>query len=150
MKKRYLALMVMVCFFCAPSTLAVTHQDEATTHEIMEGMTLLGLAAMKGDWCMAEDLIKKGASVNLSYQKGFRPIDYAIKNGHYETVELLIRFNAAVNEANSNGQTPLQLAERGKKHRIRQLLLENGALQDGANRRLRQSSLGRITTAWVD
>jgi len=51
-------------------------------------------------FAIAQILIDKGADVNINFEDGFSPLDYAIENGHPETAILLIDKGAG-----SNGKT---------------------------------------------
>ena len=48
-------------------------------------------AAKKGDTKRVDELIEKGADVNVEDGTGWTPLMYASAQGHTETVELLIR-----------------------------------------------------------
>ncbi|MBP5468029.1 MAG: ankyrin repeat domain-containing protein, partial [Candidatus Riflebacteria bacterium] len=66
-------------------------------YKIEEGLTLLHLAAKRGNLPLAKKVLEAGVSVNKKTKEGITPIDYAIKNNQLEMVKFLIENKAEVN-----------------------------------------------------
>lgn len=66
-------------------------------YKIEEGLTLLHLAAKRGNLTLAKKVLEAGVSVNKKTKEGITPIDYAIKNNQLEMVKFLIENKAEVN-----------------------------------------------------
>lgn len=91
------------------------------------GHTALMQAAKSGDIELVRDLLRRGASVEMTSQKGKTALHYAAANGHVEIVKLLIEAGSDVNLRDNEWHTPLMLAAiYGCNHTV-QALLANGA-----------------------
>lgn len=91
------------------------------------GHTALMQAAKTGDIETVRDLLRRGASIQMTSEKGKSALHYAAANGHVEIVKLLIDAGADVNLRDNEWHTPLMLAAiYGCNHTI-QTLLQNGA-----------------------
>ena len=92
------------------------------------GPTSLYLAAQKNIPGIVEQLLKRGADVNLATNDGSTPLCCAVDRGHVEVVRLLLRAPAIeINLAIKDGSTPLILASKWGYKEIIRLLLRKGA-----------------------
>lgn len=83
--------------------------------------------AYNGKLAEVENLVAKGANVNLQDQKKRTPLIFAATNGHTSVVKFLIESGADVNAKDSGGQTALLYACKRSFNEIAAFLLENGA-----------------------
>ena len=77
---------------------------------------------------IVEQLVKRGANVNLTVLKGTTPLSGAAGSGNLEVVRVLLQASAiAVNLAREDGLTPLAIASQEGYKDIVRLLLRKGA-----------------------
>lgn len=69
--------------------------------------TELHFAAQKGDLATAQNLIARGADVNIRDENGNTPLKYASAEPHPEMLRLLLNHGAQPNLADHRGFTPL-------------------------------------------
>ena len=92
------------------------------------GSTSLYLAVQKNFPGIVEQLLKRGADVNLATNDGSTPLCAAADRGHVEIVRTLLRAPAIeINLAPKGGVTPLIFASQGGHKEIIRLLLRKGA-----------------------
>lgn len=89
-----------------------------------QGESVLMLAAIKGDFELAERLIKKGADVNKT---NWTPLHYAATGGHTQLIGLLLENSAYIDAESPNGTTPLMMAAMYGSESAVKLLLQEGA-----------------------
>ena len=89
-----------------------------------QGESPLMLAAIKGEFALAEKMIKKGADVNKT---GWTPLHYAASTGQVNIIRLLLENHAYIDAESPNGSTPLMMAGMYGTEAAVQLLLEEGA-----------------------
>lgn len=88
------------------------------------GESPLMMAALKGQFDMAKELIDKGADINKT---GWTPLHYAATGGHAKIVSLLLDHYAYIDAASPNGTTPLMMAAYYGNAATVKLLLDEGA-----------------------
>lgn len=76
---------------------------------------------------IVQELLKAGAHVNASDNKGDTPLHFASEQGHTEAIQILLDCGADINAANHKGETPLNLAIEHNNLEIIQMLLDYGA-----------------------
>ena len=74
------------------------------------GKTALMMAARYGDWPLFQRLVKSGASIHLSNNKGGTALMYAVVGANPNIVRLCLDVGAEVNAVASNGWTALYFA----------------------------------------
>lgn len=67
------------------------------------------VACIEGDVDVAEQSIKRGATVNRAYKNGVTPLWVACQNDHLDVVELLLRNGADPNISDFEGKSPLYI-----------------------------------------
>ena len=103
--------------------------DQAT----LAGKTALMSAARYGDWPLSQRLVKSGASIHLSNNKGGTALMYAVVGANPNIVRLCLDVGAEVNAVASNGWTALYFAAAKGYGEIVSLLLSRGADPDVAD-----------------
>lgn len=88
------------------------------------GESPLMLAALKGEFELAAQMVKKGADVNKT---GWTPLHYAASNGHVSVIKLLLENHAYIDAESPNGTTPLMMASMYGSPEAVKLLLDEGA-----------------------
>jgi ankyrin repeat protein len=88
------------------------------------GESPLMLAALKGEFELAAQMVKKGADVNKT---GWTPLHYAASNGHVSVIKLLLENHAYIDAESPNGTTPLMMASMYGSLQSVKLLLDEGA-----------------------
>ena len=88
------------------------------------GESPLMMAALKGEFELADQMVKKGADVNKT---GWTPLHYAASNGHVSIVKLLLENFAYIDAESPNGTTPLMMASMYGSPEAVKLLLDEGA-----------------------
>jgi ankyrin repeat protein len=76
---------------------------------------------------VAEELIKRGAYINVRDPLGYTPLLLALSGGTVEVAELLIERDAEVNVRTRNGDTPLSPSGQSGNRHIAELLFTKGA-----------------------
>lgn len=76
-----------------------------------------------------DNMIKNGANVNATDDKGWKPIMYAaVSNRNPQVIETLAKNGASVNEKDTHGITPLMRAAGNNQNpQILETLIKNGA-----------------------
>ena len=105
-------------------------------------------AAFTGDLATVEDLLSRGANVNISDGEGRTPLLRASERGHLEVVkELLARganINARDTQGGRGGWTPLLTACHQGHPEVARLLVANGAdVNARTNHRFIRAIVGR-------
>ena len=96
------------------------------------GSTPLFIAAEYNFPGIVEQLVKRGANVNLTLPMGTTPLSGAAGSGNLEVVRVLLQAPAiAVNLARGDGMTPLAIASQEGYKDIVRLLLRKGADPNG-------------------
>ena len=98
------------------------------------GGTALAMAAQKNFPGIIEQLVRRGADVNLGLSDSSTPLGIAAATGHLEVARILLQVPTVdIDKATDIGITPLSIAaQRGHKN-ITRLLLRKGAAPDGAD-----------------
>jgi ankyrin repeat protein len=90
-----------------------------------DGWTRLMYACNNNDKKLVEELLKKGADVNIG--SDFYPIHISVLNNNIEILKILIKYDADIDIKSETGSTPLNMAcSYGKLDIVRELL-KNGA-----------------------
>lgn len=79
-------------------------------------------AAALGSLDTASELIRKGANVNATSNRGITPLHRAAQNGHSELVELLLSKGADPAPRSADGQSPASMAAAGGHENIAAML----------------------------
>jgi uncharacterized protein len=88
------------------------------------GETALMMAALRRNLPAMQQLLKRGALVNLD---GWTPLHYAATGGSAAAIELLLAQGAVLDARSPNGSTPLMMAARYGSEEAAALLLKRGA-----------------------
>ena len=91
-----------------------------------EKETLLD-AARDGKMAKIEDLLAKGADINVQNAEGWTPLMFAVAAAHTKLTKLLLEKGADVNIKTKKGWTPLMIAAKHNDVEMMKLLLEKGA-----------------------
>ena len=101
---------------------------------MLDGTTALYNAAEKNFPGIVEELVRRGANVNLAVRDGAPPLGIAAYRGNDEIVrKLLAAAGVEVDKPNEDGITPLSAAADGGYQDIVGLLLDNGADPNRSN-----------------
>jgi ankyrin repeat protein len=98
-----------------------------TPRELSETDKLLIKSAYDGDLSTVENVIAKGADVNLADKKKRTPLIFAAANGHVAIVEFLLEKGADINARDSDGQSALMYASKRSFNETAALLINHGA-----------------------
>ena len=99
-----------------------------TSRRTVEGATAVYIATQLGFHGIAEQLVRRGADVNLALPKGTTALQVAIDAGDIRMVRILLRApGILVNQATHRGAVPLGMAARTGHKDIARLLLRHGA-----------------------
>ena len=111
----------------------------------------LHAAAKNGHLEVYQELVRRGANIEVQSANGFRPIHFAVEMGHLKIVEDLVKRHADVNLSYSDEVTLLYKAVHREHLEIANLLQEHGAIVDavGATRCL-PKALARQHTEIVE
>ena len=80
-----------------------------------DGMTPLNLAAINGNYDIAEELLERNADIHIGDLDNSQPIHLAAISGNIQIAKALLANGAGVNEQDNNGATPLGFAA-GRRH----------------------------------
>ena len=94
--------------------------------------TLLQSAAIHDKELITEFLIKNGANINLSNNKGWTPLHYACKHDYDSICKRLLDNNAQYEVKDEKGCTPLYIAAQNGSIKCCELLLSKKAKVDSA------------------
>lgn len=83
--------------------------------------------ARSGDAERIEELIKKGADVNVTDKDGSTALHWAAQEGDVHLCSVLLKAGADVNAGDRDGVTPLEVAASGGGIKVFRLLLKSGA-----------------------
>lgn len=108
----------------SPLILAFDDKIGEKVAHVRESVTLLHLAAMKGQTEVVELLVDHGADMSALTSSGETPLHYA---ANIETVALFLERGADVNTRGRSGNTPLHYAAIGGEIKTVALLLDRGA-----------------------
>lgn len=90
--------------------------------------TMLHDAAASGRLAITEQLLARGAKVNVSNAEGETPLHWAVRNGHTEIARMLLEHRADPNTREvRKHRTPLHEAAFRGRGEIARMLLERGA-----------------------
>jgi len=89
-----------------------------------QGESALMLAALKGYFQVAEQLVQRSADVNKT---GWTPLHYAASGGQLKIIAMLLENHAYIDAESPNGTTPLMMAAMYGSTAAVQLLLQEGA-----------------------
>ena len=89
-----------------------------------QGESPLMLAALKGNFELAQKMIQKGADINKT---GWTPLHYAASTGQLRMMSFLLEKYAYIDAESPNGTTPLMMASLYASPESVQLLLDQGA-----------------------
>jgi len=98
-----------------------------------EGIAPLHYAATNGHHEVVEELIRKGAKVDIRNNNGSTPLFLAVHRNHVEACKILVQHGADVNAVDGKGSTPLCLAANLVNLECLRLLLQKGARVDDAD-----------------
>jgi ankyrin repeat protein len=87
------------------------------------------------DMAAVEDLLARGARIDVRNKHGQQVLSLAAYHGHAEAVKLLIAAGAPVDHADNSGTTALMNAVSGRQHDIVKILIEAKANVNLASRR---------------
>uniref|UniRef100_A0A8B9LR83 Kinase D-interacting substrate 220a n=1 Tax=Astyanax mexicanus TaxID=7994 RepID=A0A8B9LR83_ASTMX len=110
-----------------PLILAVDLQYVPLSVHIQNGQTPLMAAAEQGSLEIVQELIRRGANVNLDDVDCWTALVSAAKEGHVEVVKELLDNNANVEHRDMGGWTALMWAAYKGRVEVARLLLEKGA-----------------------
>ena len=91
-----------------------------------DGITLLHVLCRDGNQKLAEELIKRGAEVNLPDNGGRTAIHYAAMSGNRSLVETLLELGANPNKLTKKKETPLHFAAKYSGLEEVKFLVEHG------------------------
>ena len=91
------------------------------------GISLLSIAASKGNAAMADLLLKSGANINITDKNGNTALMEAAKNGYGNVVKLLMSAGAKADAKNNDGMTAIALAEKNNKKDIASYIKSYGS-----------------------
>ncbi|XP_031644221.1 kinase D-interacting substrate of 220 kDa B isoform X2 [Oncorhynchus kisutch] len=92
------------------------------------GQTLLMVTSEQGNIEMVQELIRRGANVNLDDVDCWTALISAAKEGHVEVVKELLANNASLEHRDMGGWSALMWASYKGRVEVTQLLLEKGAI----------------------
>ena len=87
-------------------------------------------ASAEGDTRRVEDLLNKGANIEVRARDDWTALTIAAQKGHYETVKLLLDKGAKVNAKEGGGHTPLFWAKKYNHQKVIELLREAGGKEE--------------------
>lgn len=105
------------------------------------GVSLLSIAASKGNAAMLELLIKSGANINLTDKNGNTALMEAAKNGYASAVKVLMSAGVKADTKNNDGMTAIDLAEKNNKKDIASYIKGYGGNTNGNAALAKESKL---------
>ncbi len=100
-----------------------------------DGATPLFIAAQGSCLGIVEQLVRRGADINLALHTGETPLGTAARRGNLEVVRFLLQVpGIQVEQANKNGTAPLGIASHRGHQDIVMLLLRRGANPNRVNK----------------
>jgi hypothetical protein len=116
-----------------------------TTYRIADLLMVnaLHLIAYFGIDKAIQQLLDKGAAVEIKDTSGRTPLSWAAERGHEAVVQQLLDNGAAIETTDNLGQTPLSLAAECGHEAVIQQLLDNGAAIETMD------NLGRTPLSWA-
>ena len=87
-------------------------------------------AAAEGNTGRVENLLNKGANVEVRARDDWTALTIAAREGHYGTVKLLLNKGAKVNAKEGGGHTPLFWAKKYNRQQVIELLKEAGGKEE--------------------
>ena len=93
-----------------------------------EGLTPLHLAARHNHCRIVNDLLEKGADIEITDQQaGWTPLMYAASNGSTQLCHILLSYGANIAKVSFDNETSLMIATNAGHYELAQLLLTSGA-----------------------
>lgn len=92
-----------------------------------KGETKLHVASARGDLAGITDLLKQGASVDVTCNAGWTPLHEACLNGHYSIVQMLTKYSADVNARGPGSVLPIHEAVEYGDPKLVALLVRQGS-----------------------
>lgn len=92
-----------------------------------EGASPLHMSAGNGFIALAQELIKRGAEINLPNREHQTPLHWAAWNNQVETIAFLVEKGADLSSKDTGGNTPLMLATQHNALQAVTMLLQKGA-----------------------
>lgn len=90
------------------------------------GITALWVLAQNNQLAVAENLLRRGATVNTKNFEHLSPLNAACMNGHLEMVALLLRYNANLHLKTKKHKTNLHLATLSGNSILSEYLIKQG------------------------
>lgn len=93
------------------------------------GMTALLFAAKYSKSCIVDELVKAGAKLNVSTERGGwnTPLMWAARRGELDTVQVLIKAGADIHQRNGFSYTALEIAKKFQHDDVVNFLISAGA-----------------------
>ena len=112
------------------------------------GKTLLMYAAQDNDMAGVEDLVKKGAKLDIQDEKGMTALMYASKNSNYDMANVLVQKGASVEIEDNEKKTAMNYALLGNNRQLADLL--EGRSRDYVDQKLNEvSEVGKEKAEWA-
>jgi len=112
------------------------------------GKTLLMYAAEDNDMAQVENLVKKGANLNMQDKKGMTALIYASKNSNYDMANALVQKGANVEIEDVEGKKAMNYALLGNNTQLADLL--EGRSKDFVDKKLNEvSEIGMENKEWA-
>lgn len=129
------AMIMQAAFASMPELLPKGNNKLLTINRIsVEGKSPLHIAAQLGSVDIADQLLKRGAKINLKLQNGQTALHWAAQNNRTSVITLLLKNKASIDTQDEDGNTPLMLAARSKSKEAVQLLLSKNAAKNLRNK----------------
>ncbi len=93
----------------------------------VEGKAPLHIAAATGSVDMVNEILKRGAKINMKLPNGQTALHWAAQNNRTFIINLLLKNKASINAQDNAGNTPLMLAASKKSEQAVLLLLKKNA-----------------------
>lgn len=114
-------------------TFLAVHPEWANA-ELFSGIRPLYRASVLGREGVVDELLKKGASVQATTDRGTGALSAAVQHGYQNIALKLIQAGAPLNEADDRGQTPIFFAARFNRVKLLEHLIAQGALVNALDR----------------